>query len=219
MWKIIGILLLTVLVGCGQTQSASSTQPSTGQSKENTSDEQRDTDQKNVNFKKEVEEKEIYAGVFDDSTDGIKPNTIKIESIGVNGSVEHVGLQENGKMDVPKNPQHAAWYDLGAKPGERGSAVIAGHVNSPKGKAVFWDLHKLKTGDEVKISNADGETLVFEVVGKKAFDLGEAPVEKIFGYTSRRMLNLITCTGKYNYDIGTHEQRLVVYTELKKAKE
>lgn len=201
-------------------QSTDSTQPEPKetQEKEDATEkqtvEQKDMETNDVSTKKESKEKTFYANAFDDSVKGLLPATIKIESIGVKAPVEHVGLQKSGKMDVPKNYRNAGWYKSGAKPGEQGSAVLAGHVNDPKGKGIFWDLNELEAGDEVKVSDENGETLVFEVVDKKAYDLGEAPVEQVFGYTPRRMLNLITCTGDYIQDIGTHNQRLVVYTEL-----
>lgn len=222
MRKIISILFLTVLVGCGHAQGADSPQPEPKedmQEQANTTEkqttEQPDMKKKDVSMKKDSEEKSFYADAFAEPVKGIVPETIKIDGIGVKADVELVGRTDSGKMDVPKDYRNAGWYQQGAKPGEKGSAVIAGHVNSPKGKGPFWDLHKLKVGDEVKVSDDNGETRVFEVVDKKSYDLGEAPLDQIFGYTPRKMLNLITCTGKYNYDKGTHEQRLVVYTELK----
>ena len=39
----------------------------------------------------------------------------------------------------------------------------------------------------------------------------------VFGYSYRSNLNLITCTGDFNREKGTHEERLVVYTELAKV--
>lgn len=220
MRKILSILFLTVLVGCGHAQGADAPQPEANASKDSTTEKQTvdqpDTKTNNVSMKQE--EDTIYSDAFNEPVKGIEPGKITIKSIDAKAQVENVGLQEKGKMDVPKDYRNAGWYKSGAKPGEQGSAVIAGHVNTPEGKGIFWDLHKLEAGDEVKVSDKNGETRVFEVVDKKAFDLGEAPVDQIFGYTPRRMLNLITCTGDYNYDKGTHEQRLVVYTELKEDK-
>lgn len=222
MRKLISILFLTVLVGCGHAHGADSPQPEpkkdTGQqvnTMEKHSTEHTDEKKKDVSTKKEIKEKSFYADAFAEPVKGIVPEKITIDSIGVDATVEGVGVQESGQMDVPDDYRNAGWYQSGAKPGEQGSSVIAGHINTPEGKGIFWDLDKLKADDEVKVTDKNGETRVFEVVGKKAFDLGEAPLEQIFGYTPRKMLNLITCTGDYNYDKGTHEQRLVVYTELK----
>ena len=82
------------------------------------------------------------------------PVRLKIPSIKVDAAVEHVGLTADGAMDVPKDYDNTAWYRLGPRPGEPGNAAIAGHVDSSKknGRAVFWDLTKLKPGDEVFVA-------------------------------------------------------------------
>lgn len=208
------IVLLTILVGCSQMQGTGSIQPEQKDIQENTVKKQKE-EKPEVKIK-DVAAKDIYAGVFDKPQTQIVPKTLIIDRIDVDATVEKVGKKENGEMDVPEDYKNIGWYESGTQPGEQGSAVMDGHVNDPDGEGVFWDLEKLESGDEVKVSDENGDTLVFEVVGKEAFKLGEAPVKKIFGYTSRRTLNLITCTGDFNYDKGTHEQRLVVYTELKK---
>jgi LPXTG-site transpeptidase (sortase) family protein len=214
MWKTGCIVFLMVLVGCGQLQSTSPIQSAQHDKQENAVKQQKED--KPVVETKVVKPKDIYAGVFDKPQDPIIPKKLTIDRIGVDAAIEKVGKEKNGEMGVPKDYKNTGWYESGTQPGDQGNAVIDGHVNDPEGKGVFWDLGKLETGDEVKVSDANGETLTFEVIGKKSFPLGEAPVKEIFGYTSRRTLNLITCTGDFDYDRGTHEERLVVYTELKK---
>ncbi|WP_234448086.1 class F sortase [Virgibacillus salexigens] len=73
----------------------------------------------------------------------------------------------------------------------------------------------MKIGDEVNITGEDGRTLTFEVVDRQVFPKDDAPIEDIFGYTSRRMLNVITCIGTFDHSIGGRTERLVVFTELK----
>ncbi|MFZ3580326.1 class F sortase [Virgibacillus sp. DJP39] len=213
MQKIISILFITILVGCNQVQSTNSTKPESTNVQEESTEKQtaEQLDSKTKDSTKET----FYANAFDEPLNGVVPSSIQIKNISVEANVEHVGLQKNGKMDVPKNYRSAGWYESGPKPGDQGSAVVAGHVNDPEGKGIFWNLDELEAGDEVQITGKNGETLVFEVVDKKAYNLGEAPIDQIFGYTPRRMLNLITCTGDYIEDLGTYGQRLVVYTELK----
>lgn len=213
MRKITCIVLLTMLVGCGSMQNTDSIQPSPSNKQESMVKKQKEG-KPDVNVKS-VEAKAIYDGVFDEPKDPIIPETLTIDRIGVEATTEKVGKKKNGEMDVPKDYKNIGWFEPGTKPGEQGNAVMDGHVSDPEGEGVFWDLEKLEAGDEVKVADENGETLVFEVVDKQAFQLGEAPVNKIFGYTSRRALNLITCTGDFNYDKGTHEQRLVIFTELK----
>jgi hypothetical protein len=55
------------------------------------------------------------------------PVRLKIPSIGVDARIKPVGLTADGAMDVPAGPADVAWFDLGPRPGEIGSAVVAGH--------------------------------------------------------------------------------------------
>ncbi|MFC7370204.1 class F sortase [Fictibacillus iocasae] len=147
---------------------------------------------------------------------GIVPVSIVIPAIGVDAPVENVGELDNGQMGVPQNVDGVGWFEPGTKPGDRGSSVLAGHVDSKTGPAVFFDLGKLKKGDEVIVKDKSGTSRTFIVTGKKSFPRKEAPIEDIFGFSYQRNLNLITCTGEFNKKARTHEERLVVYTELKK---
>src|SRR5260221_477146 len=58
-----------------------------------------------------------------------------IPAIGVNAPIESVGVQPNGAMDTARQ---SPWSDVGLytggpRPGDRGSAVIAGHLDRPGG--------------------------------------------------------------------------------------
>ncbi|MBN3553833.1 class F sortase [Fictibacillus nanhaiensis] len=151
-------------------------------------------------------------------TEGITPSTIEIPALEINTEIEKVGTLKNGQMGVPKGMDTVGWFGDGAKPGSPGNAVMAGHVDSKTGPAVFYKLEDLEKGDEVIVKDKEGKTLTFEVTGKEKYDRKNAPVDKIFDYSYGSKLNLITCTGNFNRDEGTHEERLVIYTELK-AKE
>ncbi|MDL4841182.1 class F sortase [Aquibacillus rhizosphaerae] len=82
-------------------------------------------------------------------------------------------------------------------PGDRGSAVIACHVDDKTAPAVFFHLKDLKQDDEIIITNDSDEKLIFKV-DKQVFPMDDAPFSEIAGYTSRQMLNLITCTGPFD---------------------
>ncbi|MED1862631.1 class F sortase [Fictibacillus nanhaiensis] len=148
-------------------------------------------------------------------TEGIAPSTIEIPALGINTEIEKVGRLDNGQMGVPKGMDTVGWFSDGAKPGSPGNAVMAGHVDSKTGPAVFYKLEDLEKGDEVIVKDKEGKTLIFEVTGKEKYGRKNAPVDKIFDYSYGSKLNLITCTGNFNRDEGTHEERLVIYTELK----
>ncbi|MCA0986731.1 class F sortase [Guptibacillus algicola] len=149
------------------------------------------------------------------SEKSIIPVSVEIPSIEVEAKVENVGILENGQMGVPSNHVNVGWFEPGFEPGATGNSVIAGHVDSKTGPSVFYHLEDLSEGDEVFVTNKDGETLTFVVTGKERYPFQNAPIEKIFGPTDDANLNLITCTGNFSQSHGTHEERLVVFTELK----
>lgn len=133
----------------------------------------------------------------------------------MDAKVEPFGLDSSGAMEVPEDGETVAWFEPGTKPGSNGNAVFAAHVDDYTGPAVFFDLKELNPGDEVHVN--DGErTLTFVVTHKEAYPYNEAPLRKIYGPSNKQRLNLITCTGLYDRKTNNHEQRLVVYTELKK---
>ncbi|MDW2886748.1 class F sortase [Exiguobacterium artemiae] len=142
------------------------------------------------------------------------PKTLAIGKLDVKTNVEQVGLDKKGAMGTPKNEQQVGWYKLGPRPGDVGNAVIDGHTDTKTGPAVFYQLHELKKGDKIEIKDESGRNLVFRV--KKLVEYGhlDAPLEKIFGASDRRNLNLITCIGTYDENEGTYDNRLVVFTEL-----
>jgi LPXTG-site transpeptidase (sortase) family protein len=146
------------------------------------------------------------------------PSKLIIPSLGINANVQQVGLTANGNMGVPTGKykwQDVAWYRLGPKPGEIGNAVIDGHLdNAISLKAVFYNLDKLNTGDEVDVQDIDGVTHRFRVVEKASYDYKNAPLDKIFGPTDKAMLVLITCGGTWIQSQRSYDKRLVVYTEL-----
>ena len=148
---------------------------------------------------------------------GIVPASIEIPAIDVTSTIENVGELENGQMGVPKEINNVGWFEPGILPGSQGSAVMAGHIDSLTGPAIFYKLDQLKTNDEVIVKGADGESLTFVVTKTETYPRKEAPIEQIFGFSYGSRLNLITCTGDFNKKAKTHEERLVVYTELAKT--
>lgn len=151
---------------------------------------------------------------LEDKRVGIDPQVIEIPSLDVKATIEEVGRLDNGQMGVPQDPDQAGWFSPGTKPGGRGSAVIAGHVDSKTGPAIFYELDKMEMGDEVLVHGEDGEIVRFAVVKKVAYPRTDAPVDAIFGFTYGSGLNLITCTGSWDRKAKTHDDRLVVYTEI-----
>jgi LPXTG-site transpeptidase (sortase) family protein len=141
------------------------------------------------------------------------PKELIIPAINVRAAVEHVGTTPDGAMDVPKDPSDVAWFEKGFRPGERGNAVIAGHLDSATDRAVFWDLNKLKPGDKVLVQGEDGSEHAFQVIGAETYPYDRAPLDKIFGPSDAPMLNLITCNGTFDRASRNYDKRLVVFTK------
>ncbi|MGI8316645.1 sortase domain-containing protein [Halobacillus mangrovi] len=149
---------------------------------------------------------------------GITPRRIKIPSIDVDASIESVGVLDNGEMGVPDDPDKAGWFEPGTEPGSQGNSVIAGHVDSRTGPAVFYDLTQVGAGDEIVVYDQEGNEKTYIVEKLESYPQTNSPIEKIFGRTDEKRLNLITCTGEFIRDQGGHQDRLVVYSKLKEPK-
>ncbi len=143
-----------------------------------------------------------------------KPIRLVIEDLGIKSEVEHVGLTENKAMDVPKEKLNVAWYELGAKPGEVGSAVITGHFDWYDGPAVFFNLDKLEPGDEIEVVAREDEVLRFLVTEKTFYTNEDFPIDLVFARKDKKRLNLITCDGVFNRQTNEYDEKLVIFSEL-----
>ena len=142
------------------------------------------------------------------------PKILNIPKLGINARVQSVGLNSDDEMDVPSNNDDVAWFDLGVVPGEKGSAVVAGHLNGRYGEpAIFWDLHKLKIGDDIYVVDNDESKKHFQIIAVEKYKTNSAPMEKIFGLNDGVYLNLITCDGEWDRAENTYDERLVVFAE------
>ena len=72
---------------------------------------------------------------------------LQVPAIGVDTGLQGLGLLADGSLASPSAWQTAGWYDQGVRPGDVGPAIVAGHVDSYLGPAVFYDLARLKPGD------------------------------------------------------------------------
>ena len=144
------------------------------------------------------------------------PVRLVIPSISVDATIVPVGVAADGTMDVKKDPVLTNWYDLGSRPGEKGSAVIAGHYGWDNGKgSVFDNLHSLKPGDELSVKDSKGASRTFVVRVSRSYD-PSADATTIFRSNDNvAHLNLITCEGEWRASARTYSQRLVVFTDEK----
>lgn len=142
------------------------------------------------------------------------PAYLRIPALSVDSAVESVGRTPAGNMGSPTTLTSIAWFNEGPVPGERGSAVVAGHLDSALGRSgVFKNLEALQVGDEVLIETTLGEILRFRVIRTELYPY-DRPPDDLFTRSDGMHLNLITCAGEWLQDRKTYSERLVVYTEL-----
>jgi LPXTG-site transpeptidase (sortase) family protein len=142
------------------------------------------------------------------------PLRLKIPSIKVDAAIEHVAIKKDGSMDTPKLPKNTAWYKLGPKPGEIGSAVIAGHVNWWNGAvSAFANLNKVKIGDKVYVQNDKGEVVTFTVRKIRRLDVAADATDVFISTDGKAHLNLVTCIGVWNKKTRQYSQRLIVFAD------
>jgi sortase (surface protein transpeptidase) len=142
------------------------------------------------------------------------PIGLRIPAIGVAVSVSALGLNPDGTVQVPTNFDEPGWFRLGPSPGEVGTAVILGHVDSTKGPAVFFRLRQLQAGDPVEVSLADGVVVYFTVVSVVMYPKDQFPADLVYGSHGYSALQLVTCGGVFDQAAHSYRSNVVVYTSL-----
>jgi sortase (surface protein transpeptidase) len=145
------------------------------------------------------------------------PVRVRIPAIGVRADMDQLGLNADGTLSVPPYDR-AGWYGGGPKPGETGPAVIAAHVDSETGPAVFHKLSLLRPGDAVTVDYDDGTSVEFVVRGADRYLKSEFPTERVYGVTEIPELRLITCGGSFDRRARSYTENLVVTATVTSAR-
>lgn len=144
----------------------------------------------------------------------VTPSQLVIPAIGVKAPVLKLGLNDSGAQKVPPGVDKVSWFKYGAKPGQPGNAVFAGHTWS-EGQAVFDHLGKLNPGDLVKVTGQNDTTVSGRVARVNRHvepSLPQTKVARIYRETGPPGLVLITCG---DFSNGDYHSRIVVYVEIK----
>ncbi|MFI2640022.1 class F sortase [Streptomyces sp. NPDC018610] len=143
------------------------------------------------------------------------PTRIRIPSIRVDAPLTGLGLTASGSLDAPPadDKNLAGWYESGTAPGERGTAIVAGHVDNTRGPAVFYDLGALKKGSVIEVDRRDGSVAVFTVDSVEVYEAKDFPDQKVYGAAKRPELRVITCGGGYSRATG-YQGNVVVFAHL-----
>jgi sortase (surface protein transpeptidase) len=142
------------------------------------------------------------------------PVSLSVPAIGVDTEAVHVGLEDDGAMEIPEDVATVGWYELGVAPGEDGSAVIAGHVDSrTQGRGAFYDIGQLEVDDEATVTHDDGATSDWRVTGRTTYPKDEAPLAELFRRGGDPQLVLITCGGEFDAGARSYTDNVVVILE------
>jgi Sortase domain len=153
------------------------------------------------------------------STDGLSPSVptrISIPSLGVQAKIIKVGQAADGSIAAPAtDPAKATgWYRLGPTPGELGTAVIVGHVDTHSQPAVFHRLPELRKGKLIEVNREDHRVVTFTVESVEVFPKTSFPADRVFDSTDRARLVLVTCGGAWvGGDIG-YSDNVIVFATL-----
>lgn len=140
------------------------------------------------------------------------PTRIRIPSVRLDAPVTPLGLDADGHLQAPPAEERnlAGWYRGGASPGQRGTAILAGHVDNKSGPAVFYHLGALHRGDRIEIARADGATAVYQLYAIEVHDRKDFPDERVYRQAADAQLRVITCGGAYSAEHG-YEGNVVAY--------
>ncbi|MBX4186913.1 MAG: class F sortase [Candidatus Doudnabacteria bacterium] len=159
-----------------------------------------------------VLEKPVTAAHVSFRTSGL---ALKIDAINLNIPLGKTGLDRNRNLMVPANPNTAAWYRSGPQPGNAGTALITGHLDSAAGPGVFWNLKKLSVGDKISVQRDDGKTATFQINKLASYAQDNSfPWGQVYSTGGASGLRIITCDGTYNPRTGHYSRNLVVYASL-----
>jgi sortase (surface protein transpeptidase) len=142
------------------------------------------------------------------------PTRLDIPAIGVHTGLIALGLNPDGTIEVPplSGGAPAGWYRHSVTPGERGAAVLVGHLDSARdGAAVFYRLGALKPGDGMAITRADGSVVRFVVTRAGVYPKDAFPTAQVYGPADAPELRLITCGGSFDRRRGSYRDNVIVW--------
>jgi len=140
---------------------------------------------------------------------------VRIPAIRVDAPLMPVGLDVDGWVTAPPpdDPNLAGWFTGAVSPGEKGTAVIVGHVDNRRGPAVFFGLGALKKGNRIEVQRKDGKTAAFEIYGIEVFAKSSFPGDRVYGSKDAAELRVITCGGGFSKQHG-YDGNVVVFARL-----
>lgn len=145
------------------------------------------------------------------------PVSVLVPAVGIRSPLVRLGLTTEGALGVPADFSRAGWYVGGPRPGDAGPAVIAGHVDSRSGPAVFYRLRELRVGDQIRVGRRDGSEVTFAVTDVRQYPKNAFPTRDVYGAVPNPQLRLITCAGAFDAERSSYRSNLVVFATASPA--
>jgi sortase (surface protein transpeptidase) len=144
-----------------------------------------------------------------------RPIAIQIPAIDIDTAIEPVGLTANHEIDAPRSWYQVGWYQYGSRPGQPGTAILVGHLDTNTGApGIFWRLGELQPGDLIWVEGEGGQSLLFQIDTLVSYPYESAPLQEIYTSAGTPRLGLVTCSGKWNAQQQIYDHRLVVYAHV-----
>jgi sortase (surface protein transpeptidase) len=143
-----------------------------------------------------------------------RPVRLGIPAIGVSAPIIPLGLNDDGTTQTPDSASDAGWFAPGPEPGEKGAAVVIGHVDSFRGPGVFYHLRALRPGDRITVVLGDRRRVRFVVTGSQEASKTRFPTRLVFRRTERPTLRLVTCGGRFDRSTHHYVDNYIVFAHL-----
>lgn len=145
-----------------------------------------------------------------------EPTEVKVPAIGASSSLIGLGLGPGNSMATPpvSKPGQASWFTGGPTPGQKGPAVILGHINGDGHPGVFQNLVKLKAGDQIEVDRADHTAAYFTVTGAEQVGKNAFPAGQVFNDVPDAQLRLISCGGALDVAEHSYDDNIIVFATM-----
>ena len=143
-----------------------------------------------------------------------------LPSAGIRAAVVQVGLTPDGAMGSPDNPFVVGWFNRSALPGESGNALLGGHRDYQDRDGnidvgVCWKLDDTRVGDQlIMFDESQNRYYVYDIVDKATIRPDSKEAIRYLSQTRESVVTLITCSGDFDAQTHSYEERLVVVALL-----
>lgn len=146
------------------------------------------------------------------------PVSVAIPALGISSRLGPArGLNPTGVIDdAPlSGPSWSLpwWYKGGPSPGQQGSAVLLGHVDSAIGTGhlgVLFRLGHAAPGDAVITRLSDGVLARWTIASTAVYKDGDFPDSVVYKRTGCPTLRLVTCGGRFDWRTHQYQSAVVV---------